>query len=59
MEIKHLRCSALEIFKTMTNRNPHYMKESFSKTSSLTHSPLNINLNRIILQNIEVIASGV
>ena len=59
MEIKHLRCPALEIFKTMTNRNPYYMKESFSKTTNLTHSPLDINLNRIILQNIEVIASGV
>ena len=27
MEIKRLRCLALEIFKTVNNLNPYYMKE--------------------------------
>ena len=30
MEIKRLRCRALEIFKTVNNMNPYYMKEIFS-----------------------------
>ena len=59
MEAKHLSCLALEIFKTVTNLHPYYIKEFFSKTTNLTHGPLDINLNRIILQNMEVIASGV
>ena len=59
MEAKHLSCLALEIFKTVTNLHPYYIKEFFSKTTNLTHRPLDINLNRIILQNMEVIASGV
>ena len=44
MEIKILRCIALEIFKTVNNLNPYYMKETFSKTANLTHRPLDINL---------------
>ena len=43
MEIKRLRCLALEIFKTVNNLNPYYMKEIFSKTKNLTHRPLDIN----------------
>ena len=57
MEIKRLRCLALEIFKTVNNLNPYYMKENFFKATNLTHKPLDIN--RITLQNIENIASGV
>ena len=44
MEIKRLRCLALEILKSVNNLNPYYMKEIFSKTTSLTHRPLDINL---------------
>ena len=29
MEIKRLRCLALEIFKILSNQNPYYMKEIF------------------------------
>ena len=46
MEIKRLRCLALEIFKTVNNLNPYYMKEIFSKTTNLTHRPLDINFNQ-------------
>ena len=45
MEMKLLRCLALEIFKTVNNLNPYYMKEIFSKTINLTHGPLDINFN--------------
>ena len=31
MEIKRRRCLALEIFKTLNNLNPYYMKEIFSE----------------------------
>ena len=46
MEIKRLRCLALEIFKTLNNLNPYYMKEMFSKTTNLTHRHLHINFNQ-------------
>ena len=46
MEIKRLRCLALEIFKTVNNLNPYYMKEIFSKTTNLTHRPLDIKFNQ-------------
>ena len=46
MEIKRLRCLALEIFKTVNNLNPYYMKEIFSQTVNLTHIPLDINFNQ-------------
>ena len=46
MEMKLLRCIALEIFKTVNKLNPYYMKESFSKTTNLTHRPLGINFNQ-------------
>ena len=46
MEIKCLRCLALEIFKTVNNLNPYYMKEILSKTTNLTHKPLGINYNQ-------------
>ena len=46
MEMKRLRCLALEIFKTVNNLNPYYMKEIFSKTTNLTHRPLDINFNQ-------------
>ena len=39
MEIKRLRCLSLEIFKTVENLNPYYMKEIISKTTNLTHNP--------------------
>ena len=46
MEKKRLRCLALEIFKTVNNLNPYYMKEIFFKTTNLTHRPLDINFNQ-------------
>ena len=46
MEIKRLRCLALEMFKTINNLSPYYMKEIFSKTTNLTHRPLDINFNQ-------------
>ena len=46
MEIKRLRCLALEIFKTLNNLNPYYMKGIFSKTTNLTHRHLHINFNQ-------------
>ena len=48
MEIRPLRygCLALEIFKTVNNLNPYYMKEIFSKTKNVTHRPLDINFNQ-------------
>ena len=45
MEIKHLQCLPPEIFKTVNNLNPYYMKKFFSKTTNLTHRPLDINFN--------------
>ena len=46
IEMKRLRCLALEIFKTVNSLNPYYMKEIFSKTTNLTHRPLDINFNQ-------------
>ena len=46
IEIKCLRCLALDIFKTVNNLNPYYMKENFSKTTNLTPRPLDINVNQ-------------
>lgn len=46
MEVKRLRNLALEIFKTLNNLNPDYMKEIFSKTTNLTHRPLDIKINQ-------------
>ena len=46
MEVKRLRKLALEIFKTLNNLNPEYMKEIFYKTTNLTHRPFNIKINQ-------------
>ena len=45
MEIKRLRTLALEVFKTLNNMNPEYMKEIFHKTTFSTHRPLNLEVN--------------
>ena len=45
-EIKHLRCLELEIFKTVNNLNPYYIKEIFPKTTNLIHRPLDIKFNQ-------------
>ena len=39
ISIKRLRYLAPEIFKTVNNLNPYYMKEIFSKTKNLTQTP--------------------
>ena len=46
MEIKRLLRLALEILKVVNNLYPYYMKEIFSKTTNLTHRPLDINFNQ-------------
>ena len=46
MEVKRLRKLALEIFKTLNNLNPEYMKEIFYKTTNLTHRPFTIKVNQ-------------
>ena len=46
MKIKRLRCLALEIFKTLNNMNPYYMKQIFSQTTNLTHRRLEMNINQ-------------
>ena len=48
MEVKCLRNLAQEIFKTLNNLNPEYMKEIFYKTANLTHRTFNIKVNQII-----------
>ena len=46
MEVKRLRTLALEIFKTLNNLNPGYMKEIFFKTANLTRRPFDIKVNQ-------------
>ena len=46
MEVKLLRNLALEILKTLNHLNPEYMKETFYKTTNLTHRPFNIKVNQ-------------
>ena len=54
MEIKRLRSLALEIFKTVNNLNPYYIKELLSKTINLTHRPLDINFDKNKIQSLGV-----
>ena len=46
MEVKRLKTLALEVFKTLNNVNPEYMKEIFHKTVFLTHRGLNLEVNK-------------
>ena len=46
MEVKRLRTLALEIFKTLNNLNPDYIKEIFFKTTNLRHRPFDIKVNQ-------------
>ena len=46
MEVKRLRMLAVEIFKTLNNLNPDYMKEIFFKTTNLTHRPFDIKVSQ-------------
>ena len=46
MKVKRVRKLALEIFKTLNNLNPEYMKEMFYETTNLTHRPFNIKVNQ-------------
>ena len=45
MEVKQLRTFALEVFKTLNNMNPEYMKDIFHKTAFSMHRPLNLGVN--------------
>ena len=46
MEIKHLTCLTLEIFKTVNDLNLYYMKEIFSKRTNLTQRSLDVKINQ-------------
>ena len=46
MEIKRHRALAIEIFKTINNINPSFMKDIFSKGSHSTRRPFDISTNR-------------
>ena len=43
MKVNWLQTLAVEVFKTLNNMNPEYMKEMFHKTAFLTHRTLNEN----------------
>ena len=45
MEVKLLKILALEVFKTLNNMNPAYMKEIFYKTAFTMRRPLNLEVN--------------
>ena len=45
MEVKRLRTLGLEIFKTLDNLDPAFMKEIFHRTNYLTHGRNNIQVN--------------
>ena len=45
MEVRWLKTLALEVFKTLNNMNPEYMKEILHKTAFTTHRPLNLEVN--------------
>ena len=42
MEIKRLRVLALEVFKTLNNLNPCYMKDIFHRTNNDSHRQNNL-----------------
>jgi len=42
MEIKRLRTVGIEIFKTLHDLNPSYMKSIFQRTTQLSHRPNNL-----------------
>ena len=44
MEVKRLRTLILEVFRTLNNMNPEYMKEIFHKTAFTTYRPLNLEV---------------
>ena len=46
MEVKRLRNLMLEIFKTLNDLNPEYIKEIFCKTKNLSHRPFNVKVNQ-------------
>ena len=45
MEEKLLRTPVLEVFKTLNNMNPEYVREIFHNTAFPTHKPLNLQVN--------------
>ena len=42
MEVKRLRTLAIEIFKTLNNLNPSFMKDIFFRSPYASHKELNI-----------------
>ena len=45
MKVKPLRTLALEVFKTLNNMNPEYIKKIFHKAVFTTHRPLDLEVN--------------
>ena len=46
MEVKRLRTLVLEVYETLNNMNPEYMKKIFPKTAFTTHRHLNFEVNK-------------
>ena len=44
MEVKRLRILAIEVYKTLNNLNPPYMKELFEKNGAKSNYPLNLKM---------------
>ena len=42
MKIKRLRTLAIEIFKTLNNQNPSFMRETFYRSPYLSHKKQNL-----------------
>ena len=45
MDVKRLRTLALDVFNTLNNMNPEYMKEIFHEAVFTTHRTLNLEVN--------------
>ena len=46
MVVKRLRTLSLEVYKTLNNMNPEYIKRIFHKTAFTTRRPLNLEVNK-------------
>ena len=52
MEIKRLRKLALEVYKTINNLNPSYMKSIFKMNSNRTSARLKYNIDKTIYNSV-------
>ena len=53
METKRLRTMVYEIFKTLNNLNPVFMKDIFHYSSNVTHKKHNLYIHTQIQQSLE------